>query len=385
MKKIKLFQDAGFKLVAASDMDPRNVLPGATATSAARTSEEDPSIGDIAKVSDEAASVVYIEGYASVFLNPDGSRLEDRDGESVSIALLDIANYKKNPILVYNHDWGDVAGQIVEIEKNEKGLYIKAEVHKFTGREQVFESVQKGILKTFSIGFVPKTFTYIEEDDVFEISSAELVEISLAPVPSNQDAIFIATSQKGLTVDRELVKEQNNMTCDELSGICTMSKQIKGKDMAEVTTKEVDEKAAEDAAKAAKEVEDKAAEAAKEAEEKAAKEAEDAANVAKEDPKKDLSVEDIAAAITQASDLAKEKETQKEAEEKATKEAEEKATEDAKVQRVKDSLDYIKEQKEIIEQTPAGDIDPDALEDFYELLSDTVELINSKVTEAIAS
>ena len=234
MRQIKLFQDSEFKLVGARDMDPREVLPGAPTSIVDRETAEDPSISDITRVSDEAATVVYIEGYSSVFLNPDGTRLEDRDGESVSIALLDIENYKKNPILVYNHDWGDVSGKITHIEKTEKGLFVKAEVHKFTGREQVFESVQKGILKTFSIGFVPKTFTYIEEDDVFEISSAELVEISLAPVPANQDAIFVATSQKSLTVNKELVKDQNNMTCDELNGICTMSKQIKGKDKPEL-------------------------------------------------------------------------------------------------------------------------------------------------------
>ena len=379
MRQIKLFQDSEFKLVGARDMDPREVLPGAPTSIVDRETAEDPSISDITRVSDEAATVVYIEGYSSVFLNPDGTRLEDRDGESVSIALLDIENYKKNPILVYNHDWGDVSGKITHIEKTEKGLFVKAEVHKFTGREQVFESVQKGILKTFSIGFVPKTFTYIEEDDVFEISSAELVEISLAPVPSNQDAIFTATSQKSLTVNKELVKTQNNMTCDELTGICSMTKKIKGKDM-NVDTKDAEKAAKEAEEKAAKEAEEKAV---KEAEEKAVKEAEEKA-VAAQPSKADLSVEDIADAITQANTLAAEKLAQKEAEEKATKEAEEKATQDAKEQRVTDSMEYIREQKELIQNTEPGDIDTDALGDLYELLSDTVELIEGKVTEAFA-
>ena len=362
MKEIKLFQDVGFKLVGARDMDPREVLPEAVGANDTRTSEEDPSIGDVNRVSDEAASVVYIEGYASVFINPDGSRLADRDGESVSIALLDIDNYKKNPILVYNHDWGDVAGKITSIEKDAYGLYIKAEVHKFTGREQVFEAVQKGIIVTFSIGFVPKKFTYLEEEDIFEISSAELVEISLAPVPANQDALFVATSQKSLKLDKEMVKTQTKMTCDELSGICSMSKTIKGKDMKNVETKEVDpvvEPVVEPAAEPVVPV----------------------VETPKADPTP--SVDDIAKAIAVANEEVEVKKAEKLAEEQAEAAAAIEAEQAATQKRVEDSIAYITERKKAIEDTPAGEIDVDALSDYYELLSDTVDLINTKVVEAI--
>ena len=376
-KEIKLFQNVGFKLVGARDMDPREVLPGAPGDNSVRTSEEDPSIGDIARVSDEAATVVYIEGYASVFVNPDGSRLADRDGESVSIALLDIDNYKKNPILVYNHDWGDVAGKITSIEKDELGLYIKAEVHKFTGREQVFEAVQKGIVISFSIGFVAKRFTYLEEEDIFEISSAELVEISLAPVPSNQDALFVATSQKSLKLDKEMVKTQTKMTCDELNGICSMNKTIKGREMLDITTKEVAPVVVEPV------VTPVAAEPV-------------VAPVATEPVKAPVvaepvntpalaSVDDVAKAIAAANEEIEAKKVEKAAADAAEKAAIEKAEKDAAEKRIVDSFDYIRERKAAIEATDSADLDVDELADLYELMSDTVELINSKVTEAASA
>jgi HK97 family phage prohead protease len=353
MKQIKLFQDASFKLVQTADINPNELLPGAPAQSGTRTTNTDPSQNDISKVSDENATIITIEGYASVFINPDGSRLEDRDGESVSIALLDIENYKKNAIVVYNHDWGDVAGKVVEIKKDAKGLYVKAEIHKFTGREQVFEAVQKGILKTFSIGFVPRTFTYIEAEDVLEISSAELIEISLAPVPSNQDAIFIATGQKSLKVSKKTIKDSNeNMTCDELTGICKMN--TKGIDMKTQTKTIKDEpKATEPKIDAAVKVE--------------------------------VSVQELAEQMVQAQ---AEADRLKIAADKIAEDervALEAAKEKAEKQRVADALAYIKERNEAIAATAPGDLDVEELDEFYELISSTAELIESKVVEAVTA
>jgi len=370
MKQIKLFQDIEFKLIGAHDMAPREVLPDAPTAIGDRTSEEDPSISDVNTVSDEAATVIYLEGYASVFVNADGSRLEDRDGESVSIALLDIENFKKNPIMVFDHNWSDAMGKVTHIEKDAKGLYVKAEMHKLTGRENVFEAVQKGITKTFSIGFIAKTYTYLEDEDIFEISSAELVELSIVNVPANQDAIFTPTSQKSMTVSKRMLKEQNNMTCDEVNGLCSMSKQIKGKKM------DLDKKETEVPKEEPK------TEVKEELKVETPMEPKDTI-VPKEDPKTEMSVENLADAISQATELADEKKAEKTKQEEDEKAALEQAEADTAEKRVIDAFSYIREQKATIEATEAGDIDVDALGDLYELLSDTVELINDKVTEAV--
>jgi len=382
MKQVKLYQDIEFKLVGARDMDPRDVLPDAPTAIGDRTSEEDPSMGDIARVSDEAATVIYLEGYASVFVNADGSRLEDRDGESVSIALLNIENFKKNPIMVFDHNWSDAMGKVTHIEKDAKGLYVKAEMHKLTGRENVFEAVQKGITKTFSIGFIAKTYTYLEDEDIFEISSAELVELSIVNVPSNQDAIFTPTSQKSMTVSKRMLKEQNNMTCDEVNGLCSMSKQIKGKKM-DLENKDTDTVAAsttETTAEATTTETTKVAADTTEVKVDVTK-----VEASKDDPKTEMSVENLADAISQATELADEKKAEKVKQEEDEKTAQDQAEKDAAAKRVEDVFSYIREQKAEIEATEAGDIDVDALGDLYELLSDTVELIDNKVTSAVSN
>jgi len=355
MKKVQVFQDVSFKLL------------GTDVTT---------------DVTDK--TVINIAGYASVFLNPDGSRLIDRDNESVALSLLNLDNYKKNPILVYNHDWGDVAGKVTLIEKRPEGLYVEAEVHKFTGREQVFEAVGAGIIKTFSIGFVPKAFNYIEATDTLEISEAELVELSLAPVPSNQDALFTVTGTKSLSVDPQVVKSQNDMSCDELNGMCKikkgkgMKKSIEGGEENPTPTEQpqAEEKPKE---QEVPKVEPKA-EVKPQAEEKPKEEPK--VSVEPED-KDSLSVEDLAAQIVAAQQLAEEK--AREAEEKAKLELEEKEKQRVaeEEQRVKDALSYIKEQKEVIEGTAAADLDTEELDELYELLTTTAEAIEAKVIEAV--
>ena len=349
-KQVKLFQDFDFAI-------SKSVVQGhPTALGAGETVVDTLDL----QVADKDASVIYIEGYASVFLNPDGTQLEDRDGESVNTTMLSIDDYKKNPILVYNHDWSDVVGRVTDIQKDYKGLYIKAEVHKLTGRESVFETVQKGLLKSFSIGFVPKTFKYIEESDILEIASADLCEISLAPVQSNQDALFTATGQKSLQVSPEMVKSQNNMTCDELTGICTLSKKLKGTQMKEVEKEPVVEPVAEP-------VVEPVAEPVAEP----------------KDIKVEMDVGKLAAAVAEANELAAEKKAEKEATEQAEKEATEKAEKEAAEARVTDAIAYVTEQRDIILATPAADIDTDKLSALYELTSGTAEVIEAKVLEAI--
>ena len=62
---------------------------------------------------------IYIEGYASV-------PIVDRDNEIVEINAMNISNFNKNPILLYQHKRDEPIGKIIELEKRSEGLWIKA-------------------------------------------------------------------------------------------------------------------------------------------------------------------------------------------------------------------------------------------------------------------
>ena len=133
------------------------------------------------KSSDGLESVI-IEGYASV-------NTKDRDGDVVIQYGIDMANFEKNPIILYQHDRGQPAGKVLASEITDKGLYVKAEVIKEVN-PQAYYAVKSGVVTMFSIGFRGLDGEYNEETDTFYFTKTELLEISLVSIPANQDAKF---------------------------------------------------------------------------------------------------------------------------------------------------------------------------------------------------
>jgi hypothetical protein len=250
-------------------------------------------------------------------------------------------------------------------------LFITAEVHKITGFEHVFEGVVKGLIKSFSIGFIPKGYTFYDDDTV-EISSASLIEISLAPVQSNPQSLFTVIGTKSLINVKE-IKEQNDLTCDSLS--CFMSK-IKGIKM-DIIEKEVTPAAEPVVAPEAK-IDDKPAADPKV---EVTSTIEPVVPVAAPEPKVDLAT--LVQSIAEANIKADEIRATQAAEQAAKEQAEKDAQETAKQNRVTDALTYLKEQAELIKNTSPEDLDVDAYDNLYEVVSDVQEALEAKVLAAI--
>lgn len=127
--------------------------------------------------------VILITGFANKFLH-NGDIIIDRSDEAVSPLGVDTKNFKLNPILLFNHDFSQPIGKIIDIIVSEEGIKITAEVHK-TSNPTVYENVKNGILKAFSIGFIAKNAKYLHEIDLYMFTETELYEISLVAVPDN--------------------------------------------------------------------------------------------------------------------------------------------------------------------------------------------------------
>jgi HK97 family phage prohead protease/HK97 family phage major capsid protein len=134
------------------------------------------------QVSDEDQSV-YIEGYAS-------TNDIDRAGDVVSASVWEkgLENYLKNPIILAYHDYSKPAGRMVEHKMDGKGLWIKARISK--AAEDIYELVKDGVVTAFSIGFRILDAEYNQAAEVFLIKEIELHEISVVPVPCNQNTLF---------------------------------------------------------------------------------------------------------------------------------------------------------------------------------------------------
>lgn len=146
----------------------------------------------------------------------------DRDGEVMIPQGMNSQDFEKNPMLFWNHDYGVPVGNVTRMVR--KDNYIEATLtfgkrpSGFVGEffpSFVESMVRQGIVKGVSVGFVPedggvRNATKKDKsvygrtcDKVY--NKWKLLEVSVAPLPANQDAL-INSVHKGM-LSRHLVKQ----------------------------------------------------------------------------------------------------------------------------------------------------------------------------------
>lgn len=124
----------------------------------------------------------------------------DRVGDSIDQNGWELGNYLKNPVVLYGHDYsGFPIGKASRIEVRSGQLVIRIQ---FATREQnpdaevAYQLAMGGFLSAVSVGFIPKEWSYRNETDGrpsgMDITRAELLEVSVVPVPCHPDAIVQA-------------------------------------------------------------------------------------------------------------------------------------------------------------------------------------------------
>lgn len=276
-------------------------------------------LAEIKAVSQEQdkPNTLYIEGYASFYRNDIGMKEVDRDQEIVNVDGMDITAYQKNPVLLWNHDFSEVRGKVISISKDNNGLYVRAEMQRLTGKEADFENVLYGNVKSFSIGFIPYEYQYL--DDAIEITQSEMIELSIAPVQSNRSALFQVVGTKSLDVDNTRLKQLLEPTKKEED----MDLKVKNPEVPEATPSQVTESVATPATIVTPVVPE-----------------------VKVEVKNDLDVSELATKIAEAT--AEAARIKQEADDKLAKEAKDRADaiEAAAVQKVQDVLSFINDAKE---------------------------------------
>ena len=134
----------------------------------------------------------------------------DRTGDIVRVSGIELLNFQKNPVLLWNHNTGLPAiGRILSINQEGINLLFKAEFASFDVNEfadTIFKSVVGGFLSAVSIGFIPKDIEPIFSPDGMimglDIIRSELLELSIVNVPAHQNALAASLDikyQKQLT------------------------------------------------------------------------------------------------------------------------------------------------------------------------------------------
>ena len=127
-----------------------------------------------------------IAGYAN-------TTAKDRAGDIVTSQAWakGVENFRRNPVLLYQHKHDCPIGKVNKITVDKKGMFVDAAVSDAAEHHHGIQTLIKdGALKSFSVGFKVKDGKYSPDDDSMYITDVELLEISIVSVPCNQDSLF---------------------------------------------------------------------------------------------------------------------------------------------------------------------------------------------------
>lgn len=171
------------------------------------------------------AKRLYITGVAN-------ANVVDRMCERLEPSGVDLEFFSKNAQLLAHHSYYHPVGQVESITPEEDGVKFRAwigdpEKAELTAMQKEIRSlVSQGILRTVSVGFIPKKIRpplFDDQGNMTEplvIEKWELLELSVVAVPCNQDSLFETldiqnTSQR--KKDVIALKQSNGINEDVLS------------------------------------------------------------------------------------------------------------------------------------------------------------------------
>lgn len=119
----------------------------------------------------------------------------DRDRDRVMTRGLELGNFLKNPVLMFGHNYQEpwaLIGKVADFQIDDTSFRIQPEF-----RQPAYDSDpmhvikalwEAGYLKAASIGFNPSE-AKPNEIGGMDITKAELLEVSIVPIPANQEAL----------------------------------------------------------------------------------------------------------------------------------------------------------------------------------------------------
>lgn len=121
----------------------------------------------------------------------------DRYGDVIAQDGWDFKNYLKNPVVLWAHD-----NRALPVAKAKKlsidgnnllatAEFTRAGLSSFN--DTVFNMLKDGFLNAVSVGFIPKKWAYVDDDERgfgIDFIQQELLEFSVVPIPANPEALI---------------------------------------------------------------------------------------------------------------------------------------------------------------------------------------------------
>lgn len=129
----------------------------------------------------------------------------DRDNDTVAASGWKLENYKKNPVVLWAHDYSSLpVGKATRIMVDGNKLVADMEFAAHPFAETVMQMVKGGFLRATSVGFAPHLYKFNEARGGLDFEEQELLEFSIVPVPANPEALIEA---RAAGIDTEPLKQ----------------------------------------------------------------------------------------------------------------------------------------------------------------------------------
>ena len=113
----------------------------------------------------------------------------DRGGDIVLPEGIKITNYRKNPIVLFNHHPFYPIAHNGWLKTKDGGKLAFTEFGTTTFADDIFQLNIEKVLNGWSIGFIPNKWDFDEKSKVTTYTDIELLEYSSVSLPMNQDAV----------------------------------------------------------------------------------------------------------------------------------------------------------------------------------------------------
>ena len=127
----------------------------------------------------------------------------DRDKDRVLPLGLELQNYERNPVLMWGHNYSApfaVIGRAEELQLTDSAFKLKPAFRDPVNDQDPMTIIRAlwdaDLVRAFSIGFIPKEWED-NDDGGRDFTRAEILEVSLVPIPANQEALRNAVKALG--------------------------------------------------------------------------------------------------------------------------------------------------------------------------------------------
>lgn len=168
----------------------------------------------------------YIEKSEDGVISYISVNVVDRDKEVVDPKGAILDNYRKNPVVLYNHNTNiPPIGKNLWIRTSEDGIVAKTQFASTEFAKDIQRLFEGGYLNAFSIRFIPldweevtirearakgikipEAIGYSDDDVVRVYTKWELLEYSVVPIPANPEAVRLACVE-GIVKSKQLIKD----------------------------------------------------------------------------------------------------------------------------------------------------------------------------------